>query len=129
MDLPVSAEPKSLEQTMIQYGAGVIIITLEGARQMARALGSYLSQSRDEIAKNVAPDLMEALPRGAGEAWIDPQGKVRVGRWKLENQFGMLMFSWYALVPDSPTIYHYVAEVGRVEDQWRISSVTVRIIS
>ena len=66
MDLPVSAEPKSLEQTMIQYGAGVIIITLEGARQMARALGSYLSQSRDEIAKNVAPDLMEALPREVG---------------------------------------------------------------
>jgi hypothetical protein len=71
---------------------------------------------------------MPALPKNAGNAWIDPGGKVHVGRWLLESPRGRLMLVWYALVQDSPVTYRYIARIDRVEEQWRVLSVTVQTL-
>ena len=121
--------PRNLDRTTIAFGAGTITVTLDDLRLMAYALENYLKSSRTEIAKNVPPDLMAALPTGVGDSWIDPAGKAHVGRWLLESRHGRLMLVWYALVSDAPVMYRYIANLDGGRGQWRILSMTVQTLS
>jgi hypothetical protein len=108
----------------------LITLTLDDVRRMGQALDAYLRSSRQEIAKTMPPDLLAALPAGAGDTcWIDERGKAHVGRWLLESHHGRLMFSWYAMVEGAPTTYRYIAFLERSKEQWRVLSMTVQTLS
>lgn len=122
-----SSPPKSLDQTTIAFGAGQLTITLDEARRIGRALDAYLRSSRAEIARNMPPDLLEALPDRAGEVWIDPRGKVHVDQWLLESRHGRLMLVWYSMPSDTVT-YRYIAYLDRQKGFWKVLSVTVQTL-
>jgi hypothetical protein len=119
-------EPKfsSRMQTTLPLDGGQLIITLEDAQEIKRALEAYLTFSRREIEQTLPRNLIDALPKATGDAWIDEDGSVHIGAWLLESRGGKLALTYRPSPPTSSIGYRYEAHLEQVEGQWKVSSIT-----
>lgn len=114
------------QQTKIVAGGKEFLITLEDAQQMRRALETYLTKSRDEIAKTLPANLMDGLPHNVGEAWIDSANVVRMAPWLLEGRGDGLAMVYRPLPPGS---FQYVARLEQANKSWKVKRLTFEKLS
>lgn len=118
---PQHPDQKYPTQTSLEVGGHSLVITLTDAGHMRDALQSYLTNAKEEIARNVPRDLLGELENSVGDAWIDPSGHVRMGMWLLETKKGAPMLTFRPLPPGS---YQYVARLEHKGSDWKVTSIT-----
>ncbi len=116
--------PSSLPQTIIHFKGQQLTLTVEDAKQIEKALRTYLDRHGEDIKKILPPNLKEALPDDVGNAWIDPSGNIRIGPWLLEARSEELVLTYRAMPPTDQFGYQYVAHLCYDHHHWSVSSIT-----
>jgi len=115
-----SHEVESLERTVLRVGDAEVTVTLDDARAIRLALLDYLKQSDYED--------REALLRfSQGPAWIDPDGKVRIGPWLLGSE-GKDMFLRYREPPGQFAGKAHKAFLERKDGAWTVTRLLMERI-
>ena len=108
--------PELHDVTLLVDGQQLLVTADEG-RQMGQALNAYLQQHEK------TPDGV-ALPRGAGQAWVDSQGALRLGTWRLAAPNGKPVLVWREPPqPGAAVGYQFIADLERAAGAWRVAGI------
>ena len=110
----------SLERTVLRVGDADVSLTLDDAKAMRVALLNYLERSDYED--------RDALIRWTqGPAWIDPEGKVRIGPWLLGSEGKDLVFR-YREPPGQYAAKAHKAFLTKNDGTWTVSNLVMERI-
>jgi hypothetical protein len=112
------------EKTSVRLDGRDLVLTLHDAQEIRRALENYLSSSRQEIERTLPQNLLEALPKQVGDAWIDQAGSVRMAPWLLGVSGNTLVLTHRPAPPTTRISYQYVAHLDHTEGRWKVTSIT-----
>ena len=112
-----------LETTTVECEGSTITVRLEDARALGRALLGRLEEGDPVLRDAILPPVRNL------EAWIDHDGRIRMGRWLLDTHFGTLAFVLRPASEAANRITQYVAPVKFANGRWAVESVReVRIV-
>lgn len=107
--------------TIYEVGGEKIIITPEDAFGIRQALTQYIQQFSEQLSAYTHTEL--------DEAWIDAQGKVRVGSWIMHEENDSLVLSKRIQMQQRRRIvYCLKARLKRGDNGWFVRRIDVQNI-
>jgi hypothetical protein len=107
---------KSAERTVLRAGETDVELTFDDAKAIQKVLGDYLQQS-------TYPDRDELL-KWSGPAFIDGDGKLRIGLWVLGwDGKNKTMFLRLRETPGQLMAKAHKATLARTDGQWTITGL------
>lgn len=113
-------EVESLDRTVLRVGDAEVALTLDDVKALRDALLDYLKRSDYE-------DRDELIRWSGGPAWIDPEGRVRIGPWLLGSD-GKVMFLRYREPPGQYAGKAHKATLTRKDGTWTIRDLVMERI-
>lgn len=107
-------------QTTIRVAGQEIVITLEDAHDMKRALLEYLRKSEVQWSDYLVLMTEKVSP------WIGPDGSVRIGLWFLRVHRGTSLVLTYRTMWSPPAEVQLDAYVERTKEGWKVSTIRLR---
>jgi hypothetical protein len=113
-------EIESLERTVLRVGEAEVELTLDDVRAIRDALVDHLGRSNYE-------DRDALLPWSQGPAWIDAEGRVRIGPWLLGSR-GTQVFLRYREPPGQLAGKAHKAVLARKDGRWTVTDLVMERI-
>jgi hypothetical protein len=115
-----NAKIESLDRTVIRVGETEVSLTLDDAKAIRAALLDYLKASSYED--------RDELIRWTGPAFIDTEGKVRIGVWLLGSD-GKDIYLRYRERPGQNMAKAHRAFLTKENGTWTVSNLMMEHIS
>jgi len=115
-----SDDVESLERTVLRVGEAEVELTLDDVKAIRDALVAYLKQSSYE-------DRDALLPWSDGPAWIDGDGKARIGPWLLGSD-GKAIYLRYREPPGEFAGKAHKAILTKAEGKWTVTDLVMERI-
>ena len=116
-----SSKIESLDRTALRVGDAEVPVTLEDAKAIQAALLAYLKQSDYE-------DRDGLIGWTQGQAWIDAEGKVRIGPWLLGSD-GQGLFVRYREPAGQHMARAHRASLIKKDGTWAVTGLMAEHIS
>jgi hypothetical protein len=116
-----SSKIESLDRTVLRVGDAEVSVTLEDAKAIQAALLAYLKQSDYEGRDGL-------IGWSQGQAWIDAEGKVRIGPWLLGSD-GREIYLRYREAPGQHMARAHRASLIKKDGAWTVSGLMTEHIS